>query len=64
MSTAYKEKKKLALSNSQKRQHGYEIWNVRSLYRVGSLVTAAKELSNCKLDLVRSVGGQMGGQWH
>jgi hypothetical protein len=27
-------------------------WNVRSLYRIGSLKTAARELGKCKLDLV------------
>jgi hypothetical protein len=27
-------------------------WNVRSLYRTGSLMTAAKEISKYKLDLV------------
>jgi hypothetical protein len=27
-------------------------WNVRSLYRAGSLITVAKELSKYKLDLV------------
>jgi exonuclease III len=27
-------------------------WNVRSLYRAGSLVTVSKELSEYKLDLV------------
>jgi hypothetical protein len=27
-------------------------WNVRSLYRSGSLTTAARELASCKLDLV------------
>jgi hypothetical protein len=27
-------------------------WNVRSLYRVGSLMTVAKELARYKLDLV------------
>jgi hypothetical protein len=27
-------------------------WNVRSLYRVGSLVTGSKELSKCRLDSV------------
>jgi exonuclease III len=27
-------------------------WNVRSLYRVGSLMTAARELSRYRLDLV------------
>jgi hypothetical protein len=32
-------------------------WKVRSLYRVGSLKTIARELRKYKLDL----GGQMGG---
>ena len=27
-------------------------WNVRSLYRSGSLTTVARELARCKLDLV------------
>ena len=27
-------------------------WNVRSLYRAGSLTAAARELARCKLDLV------------
>ena len=27
-------------------------WNVRSLYRAGSLTAAVKELARCKLDLV------------
>jgi exonuclease III len=27
-------------------------WNIRSLYRIGSLKTVAKELGKCKLDLV------------
>jgi hypothetical protein len=27
-------------------------WNVRSLYRSGSLMTVARELARCKLDLV------------
>jgi exonuclease III len=27
-------------------------WNVRSLYRAGSLTTVANELARCKLDLV------------
>jgi hypothetical protein len=27
-------------------------WNFRSLYRIGSLKTAATELGKCKLDLV------------
>jgi exonuclease III len=28
-------------------------WNVRSLYRVGSLITVARDLGKYKLDLVR-----------
>jgi hypothetical protein len=27
-------------------------WNVRSLYRAGSIMTATRELARCKLDLV------------
>jgi hypothetical protein len=27
-------------------------WNVRSLYRLGSLMTVAREIARCKLDLV------------
>jgi exonuclease III len=27
-------------------------WNVRSLYREGSLMTVVSEISKCKLDLV------------
>jgi exonuclease III len=27
-------------------------WNIRSLYRAGLLMTVAKEISKCKLDLV------------
>jgi len=27
-------------------------WNVRSLYRAGSLTAAARELARCKFDLV------------
>jgi hypothetical protein len=27
-------------------------WNVRNLYKAGSLVTVLEELSECKLDLV------------
>jgi hypothetical protein len=30
----------------------FGMWNVRSLYRAGSLMTVAKEISKCKLDLV------------
>jgi hypothetical protein len=30
----------------------FGIWNVRSLYRIGSLKTVARELGKCKLDLV------------
>jgi hypothetical protein len=31
----------------------FGMWNVRSLYRAGSLVTVAKEISKYELDLVR-----------
>jgi hypothetical protein len=30
----------------------FGMWNVRSLYRAGSLMTVAKEISEYKLDLV------------
>jgi hypothetical protein len=35
-------------------EYGDEIWDmtVRSLYKVGSLMTVSRELSNYKLDLV------------
>jgi hypothetical protein len=41
----------------------FGMWNVRSLYRAGSLVTISKELSNYKLDLVgvQEVGWEGGG---
>ena len=32
-------------------------WNVRSLYRAGSLKAAARELAKCKLDLVGGTKG-------
>jgi hypothetical protein len=35
-------------------------WNVRSMYRAGSLRTVPEEVSKYKLDLV---GGQMGWRW-
>jgi len=39
-------------------------WNVRSLYRVGSLTAATRELARYKLDLVcRRLGGTMGAQY-
>jgi hypothetical protein len=41
----------------------FATWNVRSLYRVGSLVAVSKELSRYMLDLVGGGSGQMGGQW-
>jgi hypothetical protein len=31
----------------------YGKWNVRSLYRAGSLITAAREITKYRLDLVR-----------
>jgi len=35
-----------------KRDMRFGTWNVRSLYRAGSLRTVASELARCKLDLV------------
>jgi hypothetical protein len=35
----------------------FGLWNVRSVYRAGSLMTVSRELSKYKLDLV-------GVQWH
>jgi hypothetical protein len=32
---------------------GFESRNGRSLYRAGSLMTVSRELSKCKLDIVR-----------
>jgi hypothetical protein len=45
----------------------FGIWNVRSLYRIGSLTPVARELGKCKLDLwvcMRSDGrrGALNGQ--
>jgi hypothetical protein len=37
-------------------------WNVRSLYRAGSLVTVSAELSKY-VRFSGSAGGQMGGRW-
>jgi hypothetical protein len=41
----------------------FEIWNVRSVYGVGSLMTVSRELSRYKLDLagVREVRWKGGG---
>jgi hypothetical protein len=39
-------------------------WNVRSMYRAGSLRTVAEEISKYKLDLVGVTRGQMGQRWH
>jgi len=35
-------------------------WNIRSLYRTGSLKAAVRELARCKLD----AGGQVGQRGH
>jgi hypothetical protein len=37
----------------------FDTWNIRSLYRVGSLITVSKELSRYRLDLV----GVQEGRW-
>jgi hypothetical protein len=42
-------------------------WNVKSLYRAGSLMTVSRELATYKLvgvQEVRRSGGQEGGEWH
>ena len=36
----------------RKRDMRFGTWNVRSLYRTGSLTAVARELARCKLDLV------------
>ena len=38
--------------NHGKRDMRFGTWNVRSLYRAGSLTAAGRELARCKLDLV------------
>jgi len=40
------------VSRSKKRDFFLGTWNVRSLYRAGSLTEAARELARYKLDLV------------
>ena len=40
------------VSRSRKRDIFLGTWNVRSLYRAGSLTAAARELARYKLDLV------------
>ena len=44
----------MEVSRSRKRNRDILLgnWNVRSLYRAGSLVSAARELARYKLDLV------------
>jgi exonuclease III len=42
----------LAQPRHRRRDMRYGTWNVRSLYRAGSLKTVASELRNYKLDLV------------
>ena len=42
----------LVRPKKRKRNMRFGTWNVRSLYRPGSITTAAKELSSYKLDLV------------
>jgi hypothetical protein len=39
------------------------MWNVRSLYGAGSLVTVSNNYLNISLISVNA-GGQMGGRWH
>jgi len=42
----------LVRPKQRKRDIGFGTWNVRSLYRAGSLTTVAWELAKYKLDLV------------
>jgi hypothetical protein len=35
----------------------FGLWNVRSLYRTGSVITVSRELARCKLHLVGWDGG-------
>jgi hypothetical protein len=37
----------------------FDTWNIKRLYRAGSLTAAARELARCKLDLV----GVQGVRW-
>ena len=39
-------------SKQRKRETRFGTWNVRSLYRAGLLVAAAREVVGCRLDLV------------
>jgi hypothetical protein len=39
-------------------------WNVRSIYRAGSLRAIAEEISKYNLRFSGSTGGQMGWRWH
>jgi exonuclease III len=47
----------------QKMDMRFCTWNVRSLYRIGSLKTVGRELGKCKLDLlgVQEVRWETGG---
>ena len=50
--------------SSRNIQRGMKLgtWNVRSLYRAGSLKAAARELGRYKLDVVGECGGGQVGQ--
>jgi hypothetical protein len=47
------------VSCNRKRDIVLDIWNVRSLYRAGSLTAVARELARYKLDLV----GMQAARW-
>ena len=51
-------------SRQRKRDMLLGTWNVRSLYRTGSLTAAARELARYKLELlgVQGLGGTKGAQ--
>ena len=54
----------MVLPKERKRDMRADTWNVRILYRAGSLTAAARELSRHKLDLLgcRGLGGTQGAQ--
>jgi len=51
----------LVRPKQQKRDMRFGTWNVRSLYRAGSITAAARELARYKLDLVGVQCRRLGG---
>jgi hypothetical protein len=50
-------------SKRKKMDMRFGTWNVRRMYRAGSLMTVAEEISKY-VTFSRSTGGQMGQRWH